>query len=637
MTRLNRQWQLCIICLVIFSSALSADEVEYSVSGVDEPMLSNVFNQVSAYRIGRSARFNSRIRRKLLEDAELAALNAIRPFGYFHPEISVDISLKEPGKWLLNVKINSGPPVLIKELQIELTGVGAELDSLVEWYSAFPLSEGEILKQQDWDMAKLDALELLEKAGFLQAEYSRHTIRVDTLTNAATLDLVLDTGPQAVMGKVNFNQEILDEGILDSFQRFHAGDPYNSWLLKKFRLDLWRTGYFQDIEIVERRDLNANPPRVDLDVNFTPRKKNTYQGTIGFGTDTLIRFQFLWGRHLISPRGDNFDIGFGWQQKDNEFTVQANYRLPRKTNPQQFWIASVGIKSEKQTLEASADGDLENRFDIARGTVNDGSLRFGKTRARNMQGGFQQLYETVYVQYLHERRNFDLTGNVDPDVENLFALNSPDALLKNTSSSLAVGLDWDWPEIRGNGFQTVGHHERAWIFTSNDVWGSEVEYSQLYLSSRRNFLAGIHWKFLLRAEAGYSDAKIAVVDIPTEEGELRVQATQLPSLYRFKAGGSRSVRGYAFENLDNNGLGSNNIFTASAEVEYRFHENWSAAAFMDIGNAFNDWNEPDLKRGAGVGIRWYSVIGAVRLDFAQGLDLDGDPWRIHLTLGTPLL
>ena len=34
---------------------------------------------------------------------------------------------------------------------------------------------------------------------------------------------------------------------------------------------------------------------------------------------------------------------------------------------------------------------------------------------------------------------------------------------------------------------------------------------------------------------------------------------------------------------------------------------------------------------------WYSAIGALRLDFAQGWDLEGDPWRIHLTIGTPLL
>jgi len=66
-------------------------------------------------------------------------------------------------------------------------------------------------------------------------------------------------------------------------------------------------------------------------------------------------------------------------------------------------------------------------------------------------------------------------------------------------------------------------------------------------------------------------------------------------------------------------------------------ENWSVAAFFDAGNAFNEWNALKLKKGAGVGIRWYSIAGAMRLDFAQALDEPGKPWRIHFTIGSPLL
>ena len=113
--------------------------------------------------------------------------------------------------------------------------------------------------------------------------------------------------------------------------------------------------------------------------------------------------------------------------------------------------------------------------------------------------------------------------------------------------------------------------------------------------------------------------------------------TELPSLYRFKAGGSTSVRGYDFESLSSNGIGSNNIITASAEVEYMFRPNWSLAAFIDVGNAFNDWGKVDLKKGAGVGIRWYSIAGPIRVDVAQGLDHPDKPWLIHFTIGTPLL
>jgi translocation and assembly module TamA len=56
-----------------------------------------------------------------------------------------------------------------------------------------------------------------------------------------------------------------------------------------------------------------------------------------------------------------------------------------------------------------------------------------------------------------------------------------------------------------------------------------------------------------------------------------------------------------------------------------------------VGNAFNDWSDMDLKAGVGIGLRWYTIAGAIRIDVAQGLDIDGKPWEFHLTIGTPLL
>lgn len=622
---------------MLCSTAALADRVEYAITGVSEPMLSNVRNHVTAFRIGNSARLNARLRRKLTEEAIDAATAAMRPYGYFHPVINADITPQETSVWLLTVDVEAGPPVLVRRLQLELEGPGAGLETLQAWYGDFPLAEGSVLNQQAWDKAKLDAMDLLEQAGYLKPGFSHHEIRVDPLANTADLHLTVDTGVRAVMGTVTFNQDIVNDKVLASLRRFRQGDPYHAFLLEKFRLDLWRSGYFEDIELIERRELTAEPPRVDLEVNFKPRKKNTFQGTIGYGTDTLARLQFFWGRHLLSTRGDDFDVGFGWQQQDNQFSLLANYRLPRKTESHQFWIASAGLKSENQTLEVSASDNLENRFNIARGTVNDYWLKAGKTRVRNIRGGFKQFFETPFVQFLHEQDDFQPVDSLDPELLDFLSSEESRDLLKKTSDSLIIGLDWDWPEIQGTGFRTVGHHEKAWAFTSNDAWGSDGDFTQVYLSSRWNFLATDRLKILLRAEAGYTDVQNTTLQVPVDGSELALTVSDLPSLYRFKAGGSRSVRGYAFNSLDTNGLGSNNIFTASAEAEFRFHENWSVAAFVDVGNAFKSWRDPSLKLGTGFGLRWYSVIGALRLDFAQGWDLEGDPWRIHLTIGTTLL
>ena len=134
-----------------------------------------------------------------------------------------------------------------------------------------------------------------------------------------------------------------------------------------------------------------------------------------------------------------------------------------------------------------------------------------------------------------------------------------------------------------------------------------------------------------------SKAEVDTVNYGPVDDSIELSITRLPSFYRFKAGGSLSVRGYGFEELSDNDIGSNNIVTASAEVEFRILERWSAAAFFDIGNAFNDWDQPELRKGVGVGIRWYSIAGPIRVDVAKALDVTGKPWRLHFTIGTPLL
>ena len=125
----------------------------------------------------------------------------------------------------------------------------------------------------------------------------------------------METGEQAVMGEVRVQQDIVKSHIMENLPRFKPGDPYNAWIMERFRIDVWRTGYFNNIEIVEDRHLDESPPRVDLDITLEPRKRNTYQGSIGIGSDTGARVQFSWNRHLISRNGDSFSLGTGWQER----------------------------------------------------------------------------------------------------------------------------------------------------------------------------------------------------------------------------------------------------------------------------------------------------------------------------------
>ena len=389
--------------------------------------------------------------------------------------------------------------------------------------------------------------------------------------------------------------------------------------------------------MTEKRALQQDPPTVDIIANLETETRTTYQGTLGFGTDTGIRTQLFSSRSPLSSNGDRLDLGVGYQEIDDEFSLRGDYRIPRRTVSQQFWVATVSLRRDKQDLEVKRDEDDEDFITLAPGNVDDKFLKLGRLQIRNREEGKDQFHETLFLQYLRESYRYDPGPEAPPQILDLVDDPQFSSLFHDTNRTLAVGIEWDWPSVRGSGFETDGHHETAWIFSSNELWGSDREFTQLYLSSRRSYLRGERWKFLLRAEAGYTNAEVdnLVLDIGGEPFDLSV--TELPDQYRFKAGGSDSVRGYGFEDLSDNDIGSNNLIVASAEVEFRIFNKWSVAAFADVGNAFNNWNDFQLRTGAGVGVRWYSIAGAIRLDFAQALDIEGHPWQIHFTIGTPLL
>ena len=114
---------------------------------------------------------------------------------------------------------------------------------------------------------------------------------------------------------------------------------------------------------------------------------------------------------------------------------------------------------------------------------------------------------------------------------------------------------------------------------------------------------------------------------------------QLPSSVRYYAGGDTSIRGYEYQSIGPRNdrdkvIGGRHMLVGSIELEHRVVGDWSVAAFVDAGDAFE--RSPSMKLGAGIGVRWTSPIGPIRLDLAHGFDEPGDAFRIHFTLGPDL-
>ncbi|MGP5177002.1 autotransporter assembly complex protein TamA [Psychrobacter aquimaris] len=114
----------------------------------------------------------------------------------------------------------------------------------------------------------------------------------------------------------------------------------------------------------------------------------------------------------------------------------------------------------------------------------------------------------------------------------------------------------------------------------------------------------------------------------------------VPYKLRFFAGGDQSIRGYDYESLsplDKGYLtGGQVLAVGSAEYNYEFKPGFRGAFFTDVGNAYDKNFETETKVGVGVGIRWASPVGVVRVDVAAGVTEESIPVRLHLFIGSPL-
>lgn len=628
--------KLTVTCLLLLAAAMAHADIGFVIKGVDDPLRANVQAYVNFVQVGRGARASNRDLEKLLQKSIDDARDALRPYGYYQPEVTGRYIRDRSGDALIELTINRGPSIRIAELDLRVTGRGESERLLRDWQKDWPLTKGKRLDQTVWTKQKQAGVDIAQAAGYLDADYETQRLELDLENNTAIARLVMKTGPRYVVGEIDYGEHVLRQQVVENIPRFKQGEPFTTRLISGFRADLWKTGYFTDVSVVETRRPEQDPPAVDLALNLETATKNQYLGALGFGTDTGIRLQGNWTRRPMSSRGDRLDIGAGWQETNEEFAIRGNYRVPRLSVTQQYWTADLTIKFENQDLEFKRSDQDEDFIKIANGNIDERQFRFGHLREFYSRAGDQQLSITTFGQFLNSDRKFD---PLEPRPIVLGGGGSEpfDRLLVGIDNAVSFGIDLDLISVRGKGFDARGHHERAWAFTSSRAFGSAIDFSQFYLSTRRTFVKADRWKLLLRGELGFTDATVDKVLVDANGTTLDLSVTRLPNFYRFRAGGGSSVRGYAFEQLSNNNVGSNHIATGSIELEYRFLRNWSAAVFADIGNAFNDWSDPNLKLGVGFGIRWYSIAGPIRVDFAQARDFAGKPWRLHFTIGTPLL
>lgn len=631
--RLMAAWLLVLMLLWQLPSAAASLTLE--IDGIDGAARDNIAAAPILLAL-QSAESLTRLRLRRARPAIIEeTAEALKPYGYYNPRVSVRIAGSKPD-WRLQISVDPGVPIKVNQLDISLLGAGAEDRVFREWRKNWPLPTGSILLQQQYEQAKQDLLQRARQRGYIAARLLQARIEVDPGIHSANISLQLDTGARAVFGSVSDESGIIRDDTMRRLQPFQAGDFYHAELLEDWRSNLAASGYFDRIDIIERLSPEAEPPRIDLTLQLQARPKNTYTVGAGLGTDTGPRLTSGWDIHRLNRRGDTLSLGFGVQATDREFFTLAEYLRPIGDDPGEFWFASASIQRKDDDFEFIDTTSGEPVFPEIDGNRFNQLLNSGFIRQYQPWDGWS-LQRRFFVGFLNESFNTDPPPEDSRQQQVLTENPGLPPLLNQDQQVLHAGFSWQLQKITGQGFNIEGTNALWRVIGALDGALSDISFLQSYMGL--NYQRKLHenGKLIMSAEFGYTEAKVDKLLLEQGGDTLDFSLTRLPERFRFQAGGDRSVRGFGYQSLSNNRNGSNHLLTTSIEYEHRLSDAWSLAVFTDGGNAFNDFTRPKLQWSAGLGARFYTAVGPIRLDLARQLDTGDNALRIHLTIGTPLV
>jgi translocation and assembly module TamA len=513
---------------------------------------------------------------------------ALEPFGYYKPDVTVKLEPSDEGLYRLVATVKAGEPVRVKSINLIVDGPGAHEPVITKMIAEFPLRQGDRLRQDIYEEGKEDLQKKAVSIGYLDAAYSKHSIRVTLSQLSAEVDLVLETGPQYYFGDVTFEgQPGFPEPFLMRYLAFKRGETYSQEKIAQTQVNFVSADRFKMVTINGRRD-EAKDNFVPMEITLVPLKQKRVKFGIGYGTDTGVRGSIRYQDFNILGRGQLFDAELKVSQIFQG--LGARYVFPSNIDVKSLASIKLGWEHEKTT-----------------GSTTDKTIQFFALEGNLTRTFGSEKLGTVYLRLQQENSR---AGNEStkafllmPGVQ--FSQNRYDSVTRPTK-----GFRYDL-ELRG----------------TDQFMGSNTGFLQFL--GRGEYLMPLPQRFsiLTRMQVG-----------ATSENE---PADDLPISVRFFAGGDNSVRGYKYQSLgptDAFGtvVGGRNLLFGSIELHRAIGKDWAVAAFYDTGNAFDTWSRIDLAQGAGLGGLYYTVVGPIRLYVARQIGVRKPEYRIHIVVGIGL-
>jgi translocation and assembly module TamA len=578
------------------AEAVPVTQVDVEVRGLEDPLLENVRRFLSIAELARPGvlgRLGEAARGEDADDtisvAELRRRHrrapdqireALMPFGFYRPVIDSELTRTDDGYRAI-YRVDSGEPARIRTLDLRVVGEGQDYPVIQQALAEAQLAEGDRLIHRRYEQAKSALFDAAYGAGFLEASWQSSEIRVAPDRLSAEVDLVLDTGPRFYFGEVEIRQQVFRPEFVARFVEIEPGEPYDVDRLLALQQSLAETNYFSRVEIQAEPAAAGPDQRVPVQVITEPAPSQRYTVGVGYGTDTGPRLKLGVLLRRINARGHRFRSDL--QLSAIEQAIGVRYEIPIRE------VATDSVAFDA-TARKEEIGDAETE-----------QFSLGASHLVSWEGFRRRLYVEAH------RENFQFGNGPQQEVDLVY----PGVTLTRERAD-----DFQYP--------TRGYSIQADLRAGIEDLLSDVSFTRLDLTTR--WVRGVarDTRVLLRAAGGV---------LWTDEFD------RLPPSQRFFTGGDRSVRGYVFRdigprNTDGDVIGGERMLVGSVELEHIFYGNYGAALFVDAGDAFDD--SPDFKVGAGLGFRWRSPIGVLRLDVAHPFDDPHDDVRLHVTIGADL-
>lgn len=575
-----QQWLLVLFACFCPNTVFAQINASIEIKGVSAQLEENIRLSLSIEQQKNHALLSEGRLRRLHAKAPLEATKAIMPFGYYRAEIQSALILTAPDKWQAIYTIDPGPPLPVGEFNFVVNTELQQDEEFQKLSNKLVMRKGDAFSHIKYEDIKRSLSILAAERGYFKARFVKHLVEIDLAVYEARVHLTYDSGPRYHFGDVLLKQDVLAPEFLQRYIPFEKSNPYTLTELISLQQALNDSDYFSSVEVSPGKPLSDNN-EVPISVVLTPRKRHRYSVGLGYGSDTGTRTKFAWDIPRLNKSGHRINTEARVSEIGYSFAV--HYRIPILNPRTDQLVYSAGVINEKTD-------------------TSDSTVRTVGASLNRSHGAWR---ESIALNYQQEE----------------FVIASDHGV----SDLLMPSINWSRTWGQNFIYTLDGLRFDISLRGASEKLLSDTDFFQFQGGLKGISSLGHRNRFIARGRLG---------SIRTDDFH------QLPSSVRFFAGGAQSVRGYAYQSLgplDASGrvIGGQHLMVGSIEFEHSFTDKWGVAVFYDAGNAIDNINEK-LERGAGLGLRWQSPIGPVRVDLASAISRDGEPWRLHINIGPDL-